>query len=71
MQRIGVDFVVELVEGRCTGCRECLPHCAAGALLWIPGEDTLLIDAWACTGCGSCTTACPEQALHMQVRHSL
>ncbi len=71
MQRIGVDLVVELMKDRCITCRECLPHCAVGALLWATGQDTILIDTWACTGCGTCTTACSQHALHMQTRHSL
>ncbi|MEW6566813.1 MAG: 4Fe-4S dicluster domain-containing protein [Chloroflexota bacterium] len=69
MQPIELEFVAELIDGRCSGCRECLSHCAVRALLWVQGEEAVLIDPWACTGCGTCTTACPQEALHMRPRH--
>lgn len=70
MRRIGVDFVVELRQTRCTTRREGLPHCAVGARLWAPGEDAVLIDHRARTGCGTGTIACSQHALDLQTRHS-
>jgi len=49
-----------LLEERCTGCLECVPVCASGALDHPPK----LIRS-RCTGCGLCLEpeVCPEQAL--------
>jgi heterodisulfide reductase subunit A len=60
-----VRRVAALDEGRCTGCRLCLPTCDSRALIWVTADAELFLDAWACTGCGACIAACPESALHL------
>jgi hypothetical protein len=51
----------------CTGCEDCLPNCAAGAIGPRAGRkgDTpvMVIDAARCTGCGECLVSCRSGAV--------
>ncbi len=60
-----VRLVARLEERSCSGCRDCLPACDAGALIWVTAERELLLDPWACTGCGDCMRACRDGALSL------
>jgi MinD superfamily P-loop ATPase len=64
----GHHSVAALEEERCSGCRECLPACDAGALIWVTAERELMIDPWSCTGCGDCVRICPDGALSLGPR---
>jgi hypothetical protein len=57
--------VARLEQRLCSSCRECLPACDAGGLIWVAAEGELLIDPWNCTGCGDCVRACPTDALSL------
>lgn len=59
-------WTVRLLDGRCSGCKFCLPACDSGALIWVDFDRELLVDPWACTGCGSCVTLCPDGALRLE-----
>jgi MinD superfamily P-loop ATPase len=69
------DYVAFLDESTCECCRgecrqACLRVCAGKGLLWVAGEELLLIDPWACDGCGNCVTACPQRAISLHPRQA-
>ncbi|NIS81168.1 MAG: 4Fe-4S dicluster domain-containing protein [Anaerolineales bacterium] len=66
--QVKYKYVVMLNDSFCDGCRQCLPSCTFGAMIWVRSDETLLIDSWACTGCGTCVTACPGHALKLRPR---
>ena len=46
---------------KCTGCRECVKHCAFNALAYI-AKKPLVFDE-VCHSCGLCRIVCPEGAI--------
>lgn len=46
---------------KCTGCRECVKHCAFNALAYI-AKKPLVFDE-VCHSCGLCRIVCPEGAV--------
>ncbi len=54
--------IIEIDEEKCTGCGECIPNCAEGALQIIAGKAKLIRDD-LCDGLGACLGHCPEDAL--------
>jgi NAD-dependent dihydropyrimidine dehydrogenase PreA subunit len=54
--------IIEIDEEKCTGCSECIPNCAEGALQIIDGKAKLIRDD-LCDGLGACLGHCPEGAL--------
>lgn len=54
--------IIEIDEEKCTGCGECIPNCAEGALKIIDGKARLVRDD-LCDGLGACLGHCPEGAL--------
>ena len=46
---------------KCTGCRECVKHCAFNALAYI-AKKPLVFDE-VCHSCGLCQIVCPEGAV--------
>ncbi len=54
--------IIEIDEEKCTGCGECIPNCAEGALQIIDGKAKLIRDD-LCDGLGACLGHCPEGAL--------
>ena len=57
-----VREIIEIDEEKCTGCGECIPNCAEGALQIIDGKVKLIRDD-LCDGIGACLGHCPEGAL--------
>jgi NAD-dependent dihydropyrimidine dehydrogenase PreA subunit len=57
-----VREIIEINEEKCTGCGECIPNCAEGALQIIDGKAKLIRDD-LCDGLGACLGHCPEGAL--------
>lgn len=57
-----VREIIEIDEEKCTGCGECIPNCAEGALQIIDGKAKLIRDN-LCDGLGACLGHCPEGAL--------
>ena len=54
--------IIEIDEGLCTGCGDCVPNCAEGAMQIIDGKARLVADKF-CDGLGACLGHCPEGAL--------
>ncbi|WP_430817764.1 glycyl-radical enzyme activating protein [Carboxylicivirga sp. RSCT41] len=53
---------LEWLSDKCINCRECLPHCATGALRLNAG--TVQFDKSKCTACFKCIDACFADALN-------
>ncbi len=49
---------------RCTGCGECMDHCASKAIFLR--EDKAMIDPKRCVGCGECIIVCPNRAVNVR-----
>lgn len=54
--------VIEIDEEKCTGCGDCVPGCAEGALQIIDGKCRLVSELF-CDGLGACIGTCPEDAI--------
>ncbi len=59
-----VREIIEIDEERCTGCGECIPNCAEGALQIVNGKVRLIRDN-LCDGLGACLGHCPQGALQI------
>ena len=57
--------IVNIDEEKCTGCGECVPNCAEGALQIIDGKARLVKDIY-CDGLGACLGHCPEGAITIE-----
>ena len=54
--------MIDIDEDKCTGCGECVPSCAEGAIQIVDGVAKLMGDN-LCDGLGACLGDCPEGAL--------
>ncbi|MDR3038053.1 MAG: 4Fe-4S ferredoxin [Candidatus Adiutrix sp.] len=54
--------IIEIDEGKCDGCGQCLGGCAEGALALVEGKARLVSDNY-CDGLGACLGRCPTGAL--------
>jgi ferredoxin len=61
--------IIEIDEGRCSGCGECATACAEGAIRIIDGKAKLVSETY-CDGLGACLGECPEEALSIRERES-
>lgn len=58
----GKRKIVQIDEDKCTGCGECVPACAEGAIQIIDGKARLVSEVY-CDGLGACLGHCPEDAI--------
>ncbi len=58
-------LMIHIDEDLCTGCENCIPGCAEGALQIIDGKATLVSETY-CDGLGACLGECPEGALTLK-----
>jgi len=56
--------IIEIDEDLCTGCGDCVPNCAEGAIQIVDGKARLVADKY-CDGLGACLGHCPEGALRV------
>jgi NAD-dependent dihydropyrimidine dehydrogenase PreA subunit len=61
--------IIEIDEGLCTGCGECVSACAEGALQLVDGKARLVSETF-CDGLGACLGECPGGALTITERES-
>ena len=59
--------IVKIDEEKCTGCGECVPSCAEGAIQIIDGKARLAADN-LCDGLGACLGDCPAGAITIEER---
>ncbi|MHA2221003.1 MAG: ATP-binding protein [Candidatus Thorarchaeota archaeon] len=58
-------LMIHIDEDLCTGCENCVPGCAEGALQIIDGKAKLVSETY-CDGLGACLGECPEGALTLR-----
>jgi NAD-dependent dihydropyrimidine dehydrogenase PreA subunit len=61
--------IIEIDEGLCNGCGQCVPACAEGAIQVIDGKARLVADRH-CDGLGACLGECPTGALKVIEREA-
>ncbi len=61
--------IIKIDEDKCTGCGQCVPNCAEGALQVIDGKARLISDLF-CDGLGACVGHCPEDAITIEEREA-
>ncbi len=62
------EYVAEVIEEACVGCRECMRVCQFGAITYSASEKKAVIDQRWCYGCGVCRSACGKGAIHLEER---
>jgi ferredoxin len=58
-------LMIHIDEELCTGCGNCVPECAEGALQIIDGKAKVVSESF-CDGLGACLGECPEGALTLR-----
>ncbi len=58
-------LMIHIDEDLCTGCGNCVPGCAEGALQIINGKARVMSESF-CDGLGACLGECPEGALTLR-----
>jgi len=58
------DLSPKVKRKRCTGCGDCVAHCAHHAISLA--AEKAAIDPDKCVGCGECILICPHGAIHVQ-----
>ncbi|MGV1100167.1 ATP-binding protein [Thiovibrio sp. JS02] len=61
--------IIEIDEDLCTGCGECVPNCAEGALEIVNGKARMIAEKY-CDGLGACLGECPTGALRIVEREA-
>jgi len=66
---MAVRAIIQIDEEKCTGCGQCIPGCAEGALQIVDGNARLIGEIY-CDGLGACLGECPEGALTLERREA-
>ncbi|MFC2077359.1 ATP-binding protein [Candidatus Bipolaricaulota bacterium] len=66
---MAVRAIIRIDEEKCTGCGQCIPGCAEGALQIVDGKAQLIGEIY-CDGLGACLGECPEGALTLEKREA-
>lgn len=61
--------IVKIDESKCTGCGQCVPSCAEGAIQIVDGKARLVSDVY-CDGLGNCLGTCSEDAITIEEREA-
>jgi len=64
-----VRKIIEIDEGLCNGCGQCVPACAEGAIQVVDGKARLTAEKY-CDGLGACLGECPTGALKIMEREA-
>lgn len=66
---MAVRKIIEIDEGKCDGCGQCVLACAEGALRIVDGKAKVVSDVF-CDGLGACIGECPQGALKIVEREA-
>ncbi|MDA8164324.1 MAG: 4Fe-4S dicluster domain-containing protein [Desulfobacteraceae bacterium] len=61
--------IIDINEELCTGCGQCVPSCAEGALTIVDGKARMIGEKY-CDGLGACLGECPTGALKVIEREA-
>ncbi len=61
--------IIEIDEGLCDGCGDCVRACPEGAIQLVDGKARLVADDY-CDGLGACVGECPQGAISVERRES-
>jgi uncharacterized Fe-S center protein len=61
----------QVTEKKCTGCGECVAHCAQEAIGINPETEKAVIDPKKCVGCAECILVCPYGNIQIQWNESI
>ncbi|MFZ5448977.1 MAG: DUF362 domain-containing protein [Thermodesulfobacteriota bacterium] len=61
----------KVTEKKCTGCGDCVAHCAQEAIGINPETQKAVIDPAKCVGCGECILVCPYGNIQIQWNESI
>ena len=59
------EYIINLNQDNCQGCRSCVSWCQMGALKYIPSMKRVVVITDKCVGCGVCRHACKNDALSL------
>jgi ferredoxin len=62
------EYVAEIVNENCIGCRECMHICQFGAITYSASNKKAVIDQRWCYGCGVCRSVCKKNAIRLEER---
>lgn len=62
------EYVAQIDESLCNGCRQCVRLCQFGALSSSAARGKPVIDQKWCYGCGVCRSACTAKAIVLKER---
>jgi uncharacterized protein len=61
----------KVTEKKCTGCGDCVVHCAQEAIHINPETEKAVIDPTKCVGCAECLLVCPYGNIQIQWNESI
>lgn len=59
------EYIIDLNQDNCQGCKECVSMCQWSAIRYIPSIKRVIVDYNKCFGCGVCRHACEHDALKL------
>lgn len=62
------EYVAEIEEDKCKGCRNCQKFCQFGAINFSFSLKKCYINQQLCAGCGLCRNVCEEMAISLKER---
>lgn len=65
------NIAPRVTEKKCTGCGECVTHCAQEAIHINPETEKAVIDPSKCVGCAECILVCPYGNIQIQWNESI
>jgi uncharacterized Fe-S center protein len=61
----------QVLEKKCTGCAECVLHCAQEAIHINPETEKAVIDPAKCVGCAECLLVCPYGNIQIRMNEAI
>ncbi len=57
------EYLADIRQEQCVGCRMCLQYCQFGAIEYSLGQQKCYINVNKCYGCGLCRAGCKKNAI--------